>query len=148
MSTSMKEAIEYLSKLEADRTAALAVSEEKIREAALIKARVDGFREAMEIFGLNFNPDGVESQERKPGRGQRRNIPQMIFQELSFSGKAMTKEQIASAIGYIPERTEAALNRLERAGQITKNLDGRWETVVIALPRPNGHAPQPDGSSS
>ena len=52
MSIPVEKAAVYLLKLEADRTAALAASEEKVREATLIKSRDDGFREAMEIFGL------------------------------------------------------------------------------------------------
>lgn len=42
----------------------------------------------------------------------------------------MTKNQITNSIGYIPERTEAALRRLEGVGQITKNRDGLWEAAV------------------
>jgi DNA-binding LacI/PurR family transcriptional regulator len=54
MSTAMEKATALLSKLEADRMAAIAVSEEQMREAMLMKAREEGFREAMEIFGLNI----------------------------------------------------------------------------------------------
>ena len=54
MSTPIEKATACLLKLEADRAAALAASEEKMREAMLIKAREDGFREAMEIFGLTI----------------------------------------------------------------------------------------------
>jgi hypothetical protein len=39
MSTPMEKAAAYLLKLDADRAAALAASEEKVREAMLIKAR-------------------------------------------------------------------------------------------------------------
>jgi hypothetical protein len=39
MSTAMEKATAFLSKLEADRMAAIAVSEGKVREAMLIKAR-------------------------------------------------------------------------------------------------------------
>jgi hypothetical protein len=51
----MEKATAYLSKLEADRLAATAMSKEKAREAMLIEARDEGFRfrEAMEIFGAN-----------------------------------------------------------------------------------------------
>jgi hypothetical protein len=41
----------YLAALEADRLAALAVSEQKAEEAKLIKARQEGFREALGIIG-------------------------------------------------------------------------------------------------
>ena len=57
MSTAMEKATAYLSKLEVDRMAAIAVSEEQMREAMLIKAREEGFREAMEIFGLSIASD-------------------------------------------------------------------------------------------
>ena len=57
MSTAMEKATAFLSKLEANRMATIAVSEEKVREAMLIKARQEGFREAMEIFGLSAGCD-------------------------------------------------------------------------------------------
>ena len=139
MPTPMEKATAYLSKLEADRLAATAMSKEKAREAMLIEAREEGFREAMEIFGANVTADdnGVGTDRR---REKRRDICQMILQELSFSGKAMTKEQIAKAINYIPERTEMALKRLEGSGRIMKSRDGSWEVVLITAPRTNGHA--------
>ena len=42
----------YLQELEDDRLAAIAVSEEKAEEAKLIKARQEGFRQAMEMLGV------------------------------------------------------------------------------------------------
>jgi len=41
----------YLEALKVDRLAALAVSEQKAEEAKLIKARQEGFKEALEIIG-------------------------------------------------------------------------------------------------
>jgi hypothetical protein len=49
MSNPMEKATVYLSKLEADRIAAMELSKEKELEAMLIKAREEGFREAMGI---------------------------------------------------------------------------------------------------
>jgi hypothetical protein len=138
MSTPMEKATAFLSKLEVDRVAAIAASEEKVREAMLIKARGEGFREAMEIFRLSIIPD-AEVEIGKLFRGKRRDIRQMIIKELSFSGKAMSREQIAKAIDYIPEGTEAALKRLESAGKIVQNRDGHWEAVAITVAQPNGH---------
>jgi hypothetical protein len=140
MSTPTEQATAYLLKLEADRAAALAASEEKLREAALIKAREDGFREAMEIFGQAVTPEGAEGEPEKTHRERRRDIRQLIIKELSFSGKSMTKHQIAKAINYIPERTDTALKRLETAG-IVQNRDGHWEVVVIPAVQSNGQAP-------
>jgi hypothetical protein len=138
MSTAIEEATAFLSELEADRMAAIAVSEGKMREAMLIKAREEGFREAMEIFGVNITAD-CEVDTNKSRRANRRDIRQMIIKELSFSGKAMSREQIAKAIDYIPEGTEAALKRLESAGKIVQNRDDHWETVAITVAQPNGH---------
>ena len=137
MPTPIEKATAYLSKLEADRLAATAVSKEKAQEAMLIKARAEGFREAMEIFGANvtFDHNGVGTGRRREAR---RDIRQMIIQELSFSGKALTTEQIAKAINYIPERTEVALKRLEGAGRIMKSGDGHWEVVLVSAPRTKG----------
>jgi hypothetical protein len=107
MPTPMEKAAAYLLKLEADRAAALAASEEKAREAMLIKAREDGFKEAMEIFGLTIVCDNTEEELGKTHRAKRRDIRQLIIKELSFSGKTMTKQEIAKAIDYVPEGTEA-----------------------------------------
>lgn len=147
MSTPIEKATACLLKLEADRAAALAASEEKVREAMLIKAREDGFREAMEIFGLTITSNETEGEpvnetEGEPVktcRGRRRDIRQLIVRELSFSGKSMTKNQIAKAINYLPAGTEAALKRLENTG-IVQNRDGYWEVNVIPAVRSNGQA--------
>jgi hypothetical protein len=139
MSTAMEKATAYLSKLAADRTAAIAASEEKVREAMLIKAREDGFREAMTIFGVDITANDAEVETGKSQSRKRRDIRQMIIKELSFSGKAMTKQQIAKAIDYVPQGTEAALKRLESAG-VVQNRDCHWEAVVIPVAQTNGHA--------
>jgi len=140
MSTPTEKATAYLLKLEADRVAALAASEEKLREATLIKAREDGFREAMEIFGLTIIPNDAEGEPVKTQNGRRRDIRQLIIKELSYSGKSMTKHQIAKAINYIPEGTEAALKRLEAAGKV-QNRDGYWEVVATPAVQSNRQAP-------
>ena len=130
----MEKATAYLSKLADDRAAALAASKEKALEAMLIKAREEGFKEAMEILGSNVTAHvtskdiGAETHERH--RRKRRDIRQMIIKELSYSGKAMTTKQIGKAIDYIRERTEAALKRMESEGKIIRNRDGLWEVVV------------------
>ena len=140
MSTPVEKAAAYLARLEADRRAALALSEAKAEEAKLIKARREGFEEALEILGLQISPDSTEVQLPKSPARQRRNIPQLIMRELSFSGKAMAKEQIARSIDYLPWQTEKALRRLESSGKIVQNVDGRWEVVTSTVAQTNGHA--------
>ena len=140
MSTPMEKATAYLLKLEADRVAVLAASDEKLREATLIKAREDGFREAMEIFGLTITPNDAEEEPVETHQRRRRDIRQLIIKELSYSGNSMTKHQIAKAINYIPEGTESALKRLETAGKV-QNRDGYWEVVIIPAVQSNGQAP-------
>jgi hypothetical protein len=138
----MEKATVYLSKLEADRAAAMELSKEKALEALLIKAREEGFREAMEIFGLNVAFDvasdtvAVETDQSHKETDQshkrrRRDIRQMIVKELSYSGKAMTTKQIAKAIDYLQERTELAVKRLESEGKLIRNSSGLWEVSVI-----------------
>ena len=139
MSPAIEKATAFLSRLEADRMAAIAVSEEKVREAMLIKAKQEGFREAMEIFGLSITPN-AEVETGKFVRGRRRDIRQMIIKELSFSGKAMSREQIAKAIDYLSEGTEAALKRLESAGKVVQTRDDHWAIVTTTVAQPNGHA--------
>jgi hypothetical protein len=59
------------------------------------------------------------------------------LRELSFSGQAMTTAQIARAIEYLPDRTETALDRMESAGRVLRNKEGRWAIVITHT---NGHA--------
>jgi len=154
MSTPAEKAAAYLSRLEADRRAAIAVSEAKAEEAKLIKAQQKGFEEALELLGLQMSPDNteaepdnteaepdnIESKTEKSSVRRRRNIPQLIIRELSFSGTAMAKEQIARSIDYLPWQTERALRRLESSGKIVRNTDGRWEVVTSTVTQTNGHA--------
>jgi hypothetical protein len=140
MPTPAEKAAAYLARLEADRRAALAVSEAKAEEAKLITARQKGFEEALEIIGLQIFSDHTEEKPVKSATRQRRNIPLLIIRELSFSGTAMAKDQIARSIDYLPWQTERALRRLESSGKIMQNTDGRWEVVTSTVARTNGHA--------
>src|SRR5271165_960553 len=140
MSTPAEKAAAYLTRLEADRRAAIAVSEAKSEEAKFIQARQEGFREALEILGFQISTDNTEEEPSKSLTRRRRNIPQLIIHELSFSGKAMAKQQIAKAIDYLPWQTEKALKRLESSGKIVKNKDGRWEVITSTIAKTNGHA--------
>jgi hypothetical protein len=80
---------------------------------------------------------GVTEAARK--RRTRRNIPEVIVCELSFSGQAMTARQIAEGIGYNLERTEIALERLEQAGRLLRD-GGRWAIAAAGLTQVNEHA--------
>src|SRR6266850_8129294 len=116
--TPIEKATAYIDKLEADRRAAIAISEQKADEAKLIRARLEGFQAAMEILADATSVSSRELQSDKSGhRRSRRDISQLILRELSFSGRAMTTTQIAGAVDYIPERTETALKRLEMGGK-------------------------------
>ena len=139
MSTPAEEAAAYLTRLEADRKAAVALSEAKSEEAKLIKARQEGFEEALEILGLQISAGNTEVEPVKSLTRRRRNIRQLIIRELTFSGKAMTKEHIAKSIKYLPPQTERALRRLENSGKV-QNTDGRWEVVTSTIVQTNGHA--------
>ena len=141
MSNPMEKAAAYLSKLEADRMAAMALSKQKELEAMLLKAREEGFREAMDIFSSNVitksSYNGIKEKTDEGPKRRRRDIRQMIIQELSYSAKAMTTRQIATAIDYLPDRTEAALKRLQNEGKTVQNRDGLWEVVVISGASPD-----------
>src|SRR5271169_879210 len=149
----------YLSALEADRNAAFALSEQKAEEAKLIKARQEGFQAALELLSGETsagNPASGEDRELsadRRGRDERasepretrqrrgrRPIRELILRELSFSGQAMTAAQIAKAINYIPERTETALERMEKDGQVIRNETGRWTVSLAGSPQIDGHA--------
>jgi len=135
----MEKAATYLSKLEADRMAAMELSKVKELEAMLIKAREEGFREAMEIFSTHVitksGHNGIK-EEIDASFKRRRDIRQMIIKELSYSAKEMTTRQIAKAIDYLPDRTEAALKRLQNEGTV-RNRDGLWEVVVTSGASPD-----------
>ena len=152
----IERALAYLGALEADRKAALALSEQKAEEAKLIQARQEGFRAALDILrGETSAGDAVSGKDREPSAGRlgdgerasgpqeprqrrgRRPIPQLILRELSFSGQAMTTAQIARAIEYLPDRTGTALERMESAGRVLRNKEGRW---AIVMTKNNGHA--------
>jgi hypothetical protein len=121
----------YLDVLEADRQAALALSEQKAQEAKLIKAQQEGFRVAMQMLGGQIPTDAIVSSDhpKEPFRKRRtrRHIPKLIIRELSFSGQAMTASQIAKAIDYNLNRTNATLQRLEETRQVFRNGKDRWE---------------------
>jgi hypothetical protein len=123
----------YLDVLEADRQAALALSEQKALEAKLIEARQEGFRAAMQMLDRQIPTDAIVSSDhpKEPFRQRRtrRNIPKLITRELSFSGRAMTVRQIAKAIDYSLERTNVALQRMEETGEVIRNGKDGWESV-------------------
>ena len=81
----------YLEKLEAERTTVLAISKEKAEEAKLIKARQEGFQEALELIGVQTTDTECKLQSSEAPRRARRNIPDLILRELSFSGTSMAK---------------------------------------------------------
>ncbi len=151
MEALLESARAYLAGLEAERLAALALSEQKAEEAKLIKARQEGFQAAMKILcgealGDIVGSDrptastaGRRSDPGEPRRRGRRPIRQLILRELLFSGQAMTTAQIAKAIEYLPDRTGEALERMEKAGQL-RNEGGRWATALSAVPQMNGRA--------
>jgi hypothetical protein len=138
MSTPAEKAAAYLTRLEADRRAAIALSEAKAEEAKLIKARQEGFEEALEILALQISAGKTEVEPVKSLTRRRRNIRQLIIPELTFYGKAMTKEHIAKSIEYLPPPTERALRRLQNSGKV-QNTDGRWEVVTSTVVQTNGH---------
>jgi hypothetical protein len=149
MPTPIATASAYLEKLEADRRAAIAVSEQKAEEAKLITARKEGFQAAMEIFAGASSVSSCELQcDKSRRRRPRREIPELILRELSFSGKAMTTTQIAKAIGYISQRTEAALKRLEIEGRVILEENGRWTAVLRATGQPDRRVAGANGEFS
>jgi hypothetical protein len=143
MPTPLEQARAYLDTMEADRRAALALSEQKAEEAMLIQARQEGFRAAMEMLVGAVSVGDAASPPEGPGprelrrRRVRRDIRQLILRELSFSGQTMSATQIAKAIDYLPERTETALKRMEEAGQILRNGQGRWTIGITAATQPD-----------
>jgi|SRR5215469_4035756 len=142
----------YLDALEVDRLAALAASEQAAAEAKLLQARLEGFQAALKMFGRH-SPDGeigVSDDTRIPPakedtepvrtRRTRRNIPELVTRELSFSGQPMTARQIANAIEYTLERTETALSRMEKHGQVHRDEGERWAIGALSSTPVNGHA--------
>lgn len=132
----------YLDALEAERQTALALSEQKAEEAKLLQARLEGFRAAVEMLGANSDVANTECESEEPVRRRRarRPIPELIARELSFSGQAMTVRQIAKAIDYLPDRTETALNRMEKGGQVVRDEGGRWAVGITGHRHTNGRA--------
>src|ERR1700731_4845232 len=86
----IEKALAYLDALEADRRAALALSEQKAEEASLIKARQEGFKAAMEMLGTAISAGAISagaisagdaaSDPKEPRRRRvRRDIRQLIL---------------------------------------------------------------------
>ena len=140
MVTPIGEARAYLDRLEADWRAALVLSEQKAEEAKLIEARAAGFREALKMLSNGIPAGDVDAGHpiEPPRRGGRRAIPQLILRELAFSGQAMTTRQIAEAIDYFPDRTETALQRMEKSNQVVRDREGRW-AIGETTGQPNAH---------
>jgi hypothetical protein len=134
MTDRIGEASAHLDKLEAERLAAIKISEQKAEEAKLIGARQEGFRAAMELLtGATSAASCKLLSDKSSQRRLRRDIVQSILREMSFNGKAMTSAQIAQAIDYIPERTERALKRLEAGGKVIPDERGRWIIATTAV---------------
>jgi len=147
MSTPLGKALAYLDTLEADRRAALALSEQKAEEAMLIKARQEGFQAALEMVGAEIPVGNAEADSKPPGRRRpRRRIPHLILRELSFSGQAMVASQIAKAIDYNLKRTQTALTRMEEAGQVLRNGEGRWAIGIAGMTPLNEDAAAGNGN--
>ena len=67
----IERALAYLDALEADRKAALALSEQKAEEAKLIQERQEGFRAALDILrGETSAGDAVSEKDREPSAGR------------------------------------------------------------------------------
>ena len=126
-----KKAREYLERLEADRLAALQVSEQKAEEAKLIKARQEGFQAAIEIFDITTSDGNIGSRNSKAPAAQRirRPIRQIILRELSFSGETMTAT-----------RTKTALSRMEATSHLIRDEAVRWTIAIDAMAQQNEHA--------
>ena len=135
MLTPAEKAAAHLQQLETERLAAIAASEEKTLEAKLIKSRQEGFQEALKLLGVDLPPVSGEPKRNEEQRRTRRNIKELILRELSFSGKAMTANQIAGAIDYLLERTEGALKGLEASGRIMRDEDGKWALPITLAQR-------------
>ena len=141
MPTPHEKALAYLDALEADRETALALSEQKAAEAKLIEARQEGFRAAMKMLGEDIYVATPEHNSKEPAqRRARRPIPELIVRELSFSGKPMTARQVATAVDYNLERTEAALRSLGEAGQVERTENDRWELASTTTAQLAVHA--------
>jgi hypothetical protein len=138
MPKALEDAHAFLDKLEVDRRAAIAISQQKAEEAKLIQARQEGFRAAMEMLGWAIPVADAEEDPKRPGRRRiRRDVPQLILRELSFSGEPMTTTQIAKAIHYNSERTGTVLARMETSGRVLRNRDGRWVGAIAGRAQPD-----------
>lgn len=91
-----------------------------------IKARQEGFQRALDILGTKLFPVATKPEHESPQGTKRRNISELILNELLFSIDPMTTGQIGRAINYRRPFTEKALNRLESSGKIMREEDGRW----------------------
>jgi hypothetical protein len=128
MLTLTEKARAYLDTLEADRRAALALSEQKAEEAKLIKARQEGFQAAREMLDTAISAGDAASDPKEPGRRRvRRHIPQLILRELSFSGQAMTATQLPKPSITIPSKRKLRSGAWKKLAKCfgTQGTDGQ-----------------------
>ena len=85
--------------------------------------------------GRNERADQVTEPRQRRGR---RPIRELIARELLFSGQPMSATQIAKAIEYLPDRTQAALERMEHAGQVVRNEGVAGRSASRPLLKPTG----------
>jgi hypothetical protein len=86
------------------------------------------------MLGVKMCSREGDTNSDKHDRAKRRNISQLILNELSFTGEPMTTNQIARAIDYLPDRTEEALKRMENSGQTVRTEEGRWTIFTTSYP--------------
>jgi hypothetical protein len=60
----------------------------------------------------------------------------------------MTLKQIAKAIDYHPDRTEMALTRVEKGGQVYREGADRWAIGTPTLTHMNSYAVQAGNSNA
>lgn len=150
MATLNQKARAHLEALEAERQAALALSEEKFEEAKLTKARQEGFYAALKMLNGETSVEPAERDHAKISRPRRGRPPirQFILRELSLSSLPMTVAQLSRAIEYNREGIETALIRMGERGQVVRDPGGRWSIASTGPALVNDYAVCSDDRSS
>jgi hypothetical protein len=147
MSTPIEKALAYVDALEADRRAALALSEQKAEEARLLKARQEGFQAAMEMLGTAIpvpaisggdaasDPGEPRPGEPRPGEPRLGEPRPTEARPTEPRPNEPRRRRVRRDIRQLILRELSFSGEAMTATQIAKAVDYQFERTEIALHR-------------
>jgi hypothetical protein len=142
MSTPIEKALAYVDALEADRRAALALSEQKAEEARLLKARQEGFQAAMEMLGTAIPVPAISGGDAASDPGEPRPGEPRLGEPRPTEARPTEprpneprRRRVRRDIRQLILRELSFSGEAMTATQIAKAVDYQFERTEIALHR-------------